>query len=49
MTRSEIIWRWENHKNIIAELKKTNVNKEKLKNWEYQINFYFNSLLKPKL
>ncbi len=49
MDREEIVRRWNNHKNIISILKKTNINKEQLDNWEYQINVYFNSLLKPKL
>ena len=49
MNKKELIWRWENHKKILEELKKSNIDKKLIEKWKKQIDIYFQDELRSSL
>lgn len=45
----EYVWRWKNHYKMLAEIEKTNIDKDQLKLWRNQIDECFRSKIKAKL
>ena len=48
-TIQSIIQRWKNHIGFLDVIKKSNIDKEKIEDWEKRIHFTFKNLLKSKL
>jgi hypothetical protein len=48
-TLQGIIQRWKNHIGFLDVIKKSNIDKEKIEDWEKRIHFTFKNLLKSKL
>ena len=47
-TIQSIIQRWKNHIGFLDVIKKSNIDKEKIEDWEKIIHFKFKNLLKSK-